>query len=100
MISLSLGPVRGDEVASSEGVLHLKEKVQHTDPSVLFSIANDISKVVRYILMNNTSDTAGDIPPPLPIVVLLKRTELCTFCKFLEALNVGMEWLNGNGISA
>ena len=46
----------------------------------------------------------GDIPPvlhttkwsPTPlilIVVLLKRTALCTFCKFLEALNVGLvEW--------
>ena len=28
-----------------------------------------------------------------PLVVLLKRTAWCTFCKFLEALNVGLvEW--------
>ena len=38
-----------------------------------------------------------DIPPNgflLPsIVVLLKKTALCTFCKSLEALNVGLvEW--------
>ena len=33
------------------------------------------------------------IPMSLPLVVLLKRTALCTFCKFLEALNVGLvEW--------
>ena len=41
--------------------------------------------------------SAGDIPPngvqrtSLPIVVLLKRIALCTFCKFLEALNVGLD---------
>ena len=30
---------------------------------------------------------------PTPLVVLLKRTSLCTFGKFLEALNVGLvEW--------
>ena len=29
----------------------------------------------------------------LPIVVLLKTTALCSFCKVLEALNVGLvEW--------
>ena len=30
---------------------------------------------------------AGDIPPN---GVLLKRTALCSFCKFLEAMNVGL----------
>ena len=31
--------------------------------------------------------------PLILIVVLLKRTAQCTFCKFLEALNVGLvEW--------
>ena len=32
-------------------------------------------------------------PTPIPVVVLLKSTALCTFCKFLEALNLGLvEW--------
>ena len=32
----------------------------------------------------------GNPPPNGLLVILLKRTALCSFCKFLEALNVGL----------
>ena len=56
---------------------------------ISFSTAHSVDGVVAGAVVG----FGGHTTTWIPIVIMLKITALCTFCKFQEALNVGLiEW--------